>query len=134
MTEGIDLRIDIEPRGKGRPRFNGHAYTDPKTRAYETRLASEARLYMRGRKPMEGPLRVTVGAFMPIPKSWSKVKQARALHWDEKPTGKPDCDNLLKTMDAFNGILWADDAQIVEAQIWKRYSSSPALVVKVARA
>ncbi len=130
----ITLRIDIEPRGKGRPRFgNGRTFTDPKTRAYESRLQSEARLLMAGKPKLEGPLSVHVTAFMPIPKSWSAGKQMTAIQGAIRPTTKPDADNLLKTLDAFNGVLWEDDAQIVEATVVKRYSSSPALVV-IARA
>lgn len=130
----ITLRIDIEPRGKGRPRFgNGRTFTDSKTRAYENRLQSEARLAMAGKPKLEGPLHVHVTAFMPIPKSWSVGKQMTAIQGAIRPTTKPDADNLLKTLDAFNGVLWDDDAQIVEATVVKRYSSSPALVV-VARA
>ncbi len=29
------------------------------------------------------------------------------------PTGKPDLDNLLKILDALNGLAFEDDAQIV---------------------
>lgn len=131
----IEMRIDICPRGKGRPRFGrGHAFTDSKTRAYENRLASEARLLMRGKPAMEGPLSVTVGAFFPIPKSWPKARQQAAIAGTERPVGKPDADNLLKSLDSFNGIFWKDDAQIVQATVMKRYSSAPALVIQIREA
>lgn len=131
----ITLRIDIEPRGKGRPRFGkGRTFTDAKTRAYESRIQGEARLAMTGHRRLDGPVHVHVTAFMPIPKSWSIGKQQMAIQGALRPTSKPDGDNLLKAAcDPLNGIVWDDDAQIVEATVIKRYSSSPALVV-VARA
>lgn len=37
-------------------------------------------------------------------------------------TVKPDRDNIEKsTQDALNGILWKDDAQIVDGRVSKRY-------------
>lgn len=131
----ITIRVDTTPRGKGRPRFTraGFAYTDPKTRSYEALLRDTAMWTMGAKAPLEGPLHVHVTAFMPIPKSMSEGKKVEARAGHFLPTTKPDADNILKTLDAFNGIVWKDDAQIVEATVVKRYSSSPALVV-VARA
>lgn len=45
------------------------------------------------------------------------------------PTTKPDRDNVEKsTADALNGIIWRDDAQLVDGRISKRYvnASQPA--------
>lgn len=126
----ITFRVDIEPRGKGRPRFgNGRTFTDAKTRAYEAALGLAAKVAMAGRPMLEGPLHVHLTAFLPIPQSWSLGKQNMAIQGAIKPTSKPDADNLLKGCDAFNGIVWKDDAQIVEATVEKRYSTSPSLVV-----
>ena len=132
----ITIRIDAAPQGKARPRFNrktGHAYTADKTRSYEALLRDTAALEMRDKPMLEGPLSVTVTAFMPIPSSWSLGKKMLAGAGQWHAATKPDADNILKTLDAFNGIVWKDDAQIVHAVVIKRYSSSPALVV-VARA
>ncbi len=131
----ITFRIDIEPKGwaRGTP-WKGRVLTSASQRAYQRRLADEARLAMRGKPPMEGPVHVHVTAFMPIPKSWSAGKQTLAIQGAVKPTSKPDSDNIQKAIfDALNKVVWIDDAQIVHAEVIKRYSSSPALVV-VARA
>jgi Holliday junction resolvase RusA-like endonuclease len=124
----ITFRIDIEPKGwaRGTP-WKGRVLTPADQRAYQKRLKDEARLAMNGQPVMEGPVHVHLTAFMPTPKSIPAERRGR-------PTTKPDADNILKNaLDAFNGVIWRDDVQIVEATVLKQYSSSPALVV-VARA
>ena len=56
-------------------------------------------------------------ALMGVPKSWSNKKRDAALAGTIRPTGKPDWDNFAKMLDAFNEIVWIDDAQIVEGSI-----------------
>jgi Holliday junction resolvase RusA-like endonuclease len=127
----ITVALDIEPRGKGRPRFgNGRTFTDAKTVAYETALKFAAMAAMSGRPKMEGALHVHVTANMPIPASWSNGKQQMALQGTVRPTSKPDGDNILKAAtDALNKVVWNDDAQIVEATIVKQYAARPSLVI-----
>ena len=116
------------PRGKGRPRFstrNGfvRAHTDAQTASYEGALRLAASVAMVGLEPLQGALSMSVVATLPVPASWSKKKQAAALSGSVWPTGKPDCDNLLKTCDALNSIVFRDDAQIVSASILKQYGT-----------
>ena len=84
-------------------------------------------------KPLDGPLSVVVEALFPIPESWSRRQFDRAVAGAVLPTGRPDVDNILKMLDALNGVVWNDDKQIVTASIRKRYSNNPALVVKVSK-
>jgi Holliday junction resolvase RusA-like endonuclease len=71
---------------------------------------------------------------MPIPPSWTKKRQAAALAGVEWPTGRPDSDNLAKgVLDALNGILWGDDAAVVELTVSKRYCTRPRTCVTVRR-
>ena len=132
MTE-IIVTLEGEPKGKGRPRFtkSGHAYTPRATTVYEHLLRMRAKDAMNGRKPLTGPLTVTVGAFFPIAKSWTKAEKAAAIDGTKAHTSKPDIDNIAKTLDALNGVVWDDDSQITQLTALKRYSSSPALVVTV---
>ena len=51
--------------------------TPPKTKSYQELVGWHARKAMTGRELFAGPLRVAVGAFLPIPPSWPKKKQAR---------------------------------------------------------
>ena len=87
---------------------------------------------MRGQKPLEGPVRVEIMAFLPVPASWSGKSKLAALTGDIRPISKPDYDNIGKIVgDALNGIVWRDDAQIVEAVTRKVYAESPRLEIQV---
>jgi len=132
----ITLTLFGKPHGKGRPRITtwggfARAYTPAKTRAYEANLAGVAVEAMAGRKPLYGPLIVKVTACLPVPASWPRKRRDAALAGAIRPTGRPDWDNLAKVCDALNGIVWKDDAQVVEGSVVKRYSESPKLVVEI---
>lgn len=79
------------------------------------------------------PIKITATFFMPIPPSWSKKDKAGAEGMYHK--SKPDIDNLQKTLfDAANGIIWKDDALVVQADTKKVYSKEPGIVMTVERA
>lgn len=137
----VHIELDGVPVGKGRPRSRiGYTserkpfvqvYTDPQTREYEGRLRGAAYDAMAHAKPIEGSVRVEVIAYMPIPKSFTKRKHHEALTGDLRPTTKPDADNILKTLDALNEIVWIDDSQIVESVFTKFYDARPRLEITV---
>lgn len=125
------------PRGKGRPRFvraTGRAYTPAETVNYEGALRMAGKAAMRDEPPLDGALAVTMIAEFPVPASWSQKKRAAAISGEVKPTGKPDADNLIKTLDALNAVVWRDDAQIVNATIIKRYGGNPGVTITVGAA
>ena len=67
-----------------------------------------------------------------VPDSWPMARKAEALAGRLMPATKPDCDNLAKTvLDALNGVLWLDDAQVVDLSVSKRYAAEPHTVVTV---
>jgi Holliday junction resolvase RusA-like endonuclease len=103
----------VEPVAKGRPRMTrtGHAYTPQKTRDAETALRDLAVKY--NCKPFENAICVVMTFYITKPKSAKKRQM---------PTVKPDLDNLIKIKDAFNGILWTDDALIVDLHACKTYA------------
>jgi Holliday junction resolvase RusA-like endonuclease len=129
----ITLELPGSPQGKGRARHTraGITYTPAATRSYEASLAWTAAVAMKGRKPLTGPVRLGIEAFMPIPTSWSGKKQRMAIAGTIKPTTKPDCDNLMKVIDGLNRICWADDSQIIDARITKRYDERPRMVITI---
>ena len=141
MPDPIIIRLPGPPRGKGRHRSRvvtvpGRAprtqqYSDAATRAYEAELRKAATATMRGLPQLTGPLSVAVYAYMPIPKSFSKKKRAEALAGLVRPEVKPDWDNIAKCSDAFNGIVWGDDASVVEGFVRKAYAETPALVFRI---
>lgn len=126
---------NIEPRGQGRPRFrtiqckNGAGvaatYKAREDVAYEKAVRDAYLLEHGGKKPLGGPLTVTITAFLPIPKSETlRSKQLMRDGW-LKPTKKPDIDNIAKAvLDALNGVAWVDDKQICALSAAKYYADS----------
>jgi Holliday junction resolvase RusA-like endonuclease len=133
----VHIVLHGEPVAKGRARsklVKGRIslYTPPATAAYERALAWVAKVAMKGREPLVGPLRVTVMAFIAIPASWGKEVRANALKGDVRATSRPDIDNYAKAaFDPLNSIVWKDDAQIVSAHIVKLYAAEPRLEITV---
>ena len=133
----LTVTVPGAPQPKGRPRFARvggfvKTYTPSKTRAYETIVALEGKVAMKGRLPLEGALRVAIEAYMPIPKSTSKKDLALMAEGKIHHTKKPDVDNIGKLCgDALNGICWVDDSQIVQLTIAKMYSNNPRLIINI---
>lgn len=125
------LTVYGKPIPKGRPRYaNGHMYTPDTTRAYEQKIAEEWR--SRSLTTYSGPVKVSIGFFMPIPKSWSKTDQEKAERWLIMPTARPDIDNLIKAvLDGLNGVAFADDRQVVQLSATKVYSHEPRITIEV---
>lgn len=145
------VRLAGPPEGKGRLRFRmvkprgreafASAYTPARTRHFEARLRDAALRAMGNRPLLEGPLAVTVRAFMVIPASWPRKKRQAALDGDLLPVGKPDADNILKVLDSFNrdkitGLgIWNDDSQVTDARVIKTFAKRvPGLIVEIRRA
>lgn len=65
----------------------------------------------------EGPIKLTIVAWFPRPKSKQWKTKAQTAYWH---TGRPDGDNILKAVqDALTHVLWVDDAQVSEVTISK---------------
>jgi Holliday junction resolvase RusA-like endonuclease len=108
----IVASFEIPPIPKGRHRVTrrGHVYTPEKTRNFETMLKLMAKEFAV--TPVyTGPLRVEVTFYLAPP--------GRAKNFF--PIVKPDLDNFVKTLDAFNGIFWVDDSQVCELEARKHY-------------
>jgi len=115
----------VVPKARPRTGANGHHYTPTTTREAEFRIA-EAWRDAWGEEVVTGPLQLEVTAYLPRPKLHYRTAKG---HEDELkpnhpyfPTGRPDWDNLAKTVcDALNGVAWKDDAQIARATVEKKY-------------
>lgn len=128
----MEITVPGEPVGKGRPRMTrtGHTYTPQKTREYENKIRQCYHDQAHGEK-LDGPLRVHITAYMMIPKSARRDEQKRMQQGKTRPTKKPDLDNIIKTLDALNGLAFEDDKQIVEVVAEKIYSYDPRLVIEI---
>jgi Holliday junction resolvase RusA-like endonuclease len=75
---------------------------------------------------MEGPIKMYIRFFMPIPKSTSKKTQEKMKSEIVFHCSKPDIDNLIKfVLDVLNNIGYKDDSQIVSLTTEKFYSPIP---------
>lgn len=130
----VTIIVPGAPVPKGRPRATasgGHArmFTPAKTRRYEDLIRLEAGRVMEGRGQLQGPTKVTIRAYIPMPQALAKhkTKGPAAEAGVIRPLTKPDVDNMAKVIDALNGIVWPDDNQVVELTVEKFYSSRPRL-------
>lgn len=130
-----EMKIAGRPRGKGRPRFSARlnrAFTPKETREYEKYVKTEFESQVGNTWDfcIDQPLRMTITAYMPIPKSTSKRQMDMMLVDAILPTKKPDNDNIAKSIcDALNGIAYKDDRQIVDLSVKKRYAIEPKTIV-----
>ena len=141
MSEAIIIELPGPVRGKGRHRSriargrDGSQfianYADSATRSYEGMLRAAAADAMAGRPLLDGPVLVKIVAVFAVPASWSKRKRGDALAGAVRPTVKPDGDNIMKTIDSLNGIVWRDDAQVVAWTGRKIYGERPGLKIEV---
>lgn len=133
-TDQIIVVLMGEPRAWARARLGkrGVPFTPGKQRDYGAALRLAAQEQMAGRAPFDCPLHMELRAELPIPRSWSKKKQEAALRREILPTKKPDLSNLTKIIeDAWNGVIYRDDALIVSANARKIYSRQPKVVVGI---
>ena len=134
-TDQLFFTFDIEPTPQLRPRVSSRPYVrvydPPKVKNFKNLLRSLA-VDQYARPPLIGPLSVSLTFYRPIQTSISKTERERRLSNESKPVVKPDTDNYIKvTLDALNGVLWHDDAQIVKIEAEKKYSDHPRITVSV---
>lgn len=95
----ITFTVEGEPQGKQRPRIlkSGHRFTPRKTTDYEQLVKLKYWQSAKGFKFDKGvPLKISINAYLGIPKSTSRVKRANMLSNKIVPTKKPDADNIAK--------------------------------------
>ena len=139
MNRKIEFFVPGAPVGKGRPRAVRRGagvvmFTPEKTAGYEALVAAAASNAMRAEAgPLfTGPLEAVLEMRIPIPASWSKAHKAAALAGTELPTSKPDIDNVAKAiLDACNGVVFRDDAQVVMLVATKAFSDEPGVRVVI---
>lgn len=104
--------------------------------AWRTAIAQEARAAAGDMPQLVGPVRVTVTFVFPRPKSHylpANGKRPDPLLRSNAPSwmpSTPDIDKLLRScLDALTGVLWKDDAQVVEIDGGKVYERAPHISV-----
>lgn len=135
----VKFTVPGEPKGKARARTvrgrggKTFSYTPEGTVLYENLIKT---CYLQDAGVMifnDGqPLKVTILAFYPVPKSYSKKKKQQMLKDELFPTKKPDIDNIAKcVLDALNKVAYRDDTQVVELRMEKHYGEIPRVEVKI---
>lgn len=129
----LTYTVPGDPVAWARARLSGtRHFTAPAQREYKAVVASLARRAMAGRPPAADAVALRVVACFTPPASWSRAKRAQALAGELRPKVKPDWDNLGKIVsDAMNGVVYLDDAQIVDASVGKRYAEQAGVAVEV---
>ena len=134
----ITFTVPGKPQGKARPRVVrqggfSRSFTPEKTVLYENWIRT---CYQRAagdyRFPDDAPLELSVTAVFPIPKSYSWRKKEGCFSGFIRPTGKPDCDNIAKSVaDALNGVAYRDDSRVCKLLVVKKYGEAEGLQVTV---
>ena len=133
----LTFEVPGDPHGKGRPKFARRGnfvqtYTDKKTANYEELVKFHANTAMVDLDPLKGAVAVYIYIKLAVPKSYSKKRTEACLSGLERPTKKPDWDNVAKSIcDAMNGIVYMDDTQIVDAHVTKVYATNAGVDVGV---
>ena len=142
MSFAISFVIPGKPVPKGRPRSSRQhdasgaefvrTYTPKRTARYEREVRLFARAAFGSTPPLAEAVHIDLVVYLPIAKSWTKAKQRAAREGKLYPITKPDLDNIEKAVtDGCNGIVYEDDAQIVEVVKAKRYSDNPHVWVRI---
>ena len=124
-------------RGKGRPRIIkiggfSRMKADEKTASYENLVALACREAIGATlSPFDGPVCVSLAARFAPATSAPRRARAAMLAGELPPAKKPDLDNIIKVLDALNGIAWGDDAQVVSVFARKYYAETPGLDIVI---
>ena len=131
-----EFKIPGKVQAKQRPRFSksGIVYTPKETRVYEdfVRLCYSDYANQYRWEPYDGQLRAEIEVFIQVPKSDSKLNKQAKIIGEIRPTIKPDCDNLAKSiLDSLNGWAYRDDKQVIELSVKKFYAEQSEVKVKL---
>ena len=134
----VEFMVLGAPKGKERPRAaklrdRTILYTPKKTKDYEREIATAYRTQCRG--IFSGAVAIEIHAYYEIPKSASRKRVLDMVSDRERPTKKPDGDNIAKAVcDALNGVAYKDDSQVVDLTVRKYYSKFPHVQVFISEA
>lgn len=125
----IRLVVYGNPAPAGSKRAFQHRHTgrivvtddSKRSRPWKQEIAGRASEEMRGRPLLRGPIAVELTFYLPRPKGHHGKHGVRRSA-PAFPIVRPDIDKLSRAvLDALSGVVYADDAQIVEKTARKRY-------------
>lgn len=121
----------VRPKGK-KPRVVITDDNEEKVKPWRNNVEAVASELIGERPMFAGPLMLVAEFYVPRPKGHYGTYGVRRSA-PRYPVTRPDATKLLRPLeDALTGILWQNDAQIVEQIVRKRYGEPPRVEVKVA--
>jgi len=116
------IKIDITPMGAVRMTQRGKWVNTSAIRYMNYKKEVGYRLREQCQTPVKGAVRLDVTFYMPMPDSWPR-KRKSAYAGLPVTVRNGDIDNLVKgLMDSANGIVYADDCQVTDVTMRKRYA------------
>ena len=131
-----EFKIPGKAQAKQRPRMgrSGIVYTPKETLVYENYVKMCYSDYAKQFEwlPYENQVRAEIEVLVAVPKSDSKTKKKAKIEGMIRPTVKPDCDNLAKSiLDSLNGLAYHDDKQVVDLFVKKYYAENAEVRVRL---
>lgn len=124
--------IDIEPMAAVRMTQRSKWTSEKAQRYLDFKESVAWHLKSQRARVTKAACGVKVIFYMPIPQSWSKLRQISADNGYVSHIVKPDIDNLIKAcFDSANKILWEDDNQVIECRAKKAYSNRPRIEIEL---
>lgn len=141
MADSLAFTVAAEPiaqprqrhriAGKGRKQFV-QSYVPADHEVHGFKAAVKKAALEAGGAVAEGPVAVSLAFLLPFPESARRKTKPTPRR---RHTGKPDADNLAKSvLDALTGLLWHDDAQVAELTVSKFVAAdheAPGVAVEV---
>ena len=93
-----------------------------RTKQWKKAVRQAAVFSFNGQPPLFGPLRLDVRFQLPRPKAHFTTAGVLRESAPVFPTKRPDATKLLRAVeDALTGVVWLDDAQVVEQHVSKAF-------------
>lgn len=130
----ITFWVEGRPAAAARPRVTRNGtFTPLATRLWKTAVTTAcwSATPAPGRpKKFTGPVRAMLRFYFAPARSQTKAE--RKLLLGRPRTSKPDADNLAKAvLDALNGLVYDDDAQVVDLSVTKCYEETEGVRVYI---
>jgi Holliday junction resolvase RusA-like endonuclease len=98
-------------------------FYDPGVKNKKKIRAAVRSVLPEGWVPPQGEICLEMDYYFPMTLSMTVAQKVLARMGLYRPNKKPDLDNLAKEfMDACNGLLWADDADVVDLHVRKWFA------------
>jgi Holliday junction resolvase RusA-like endonuclease len=130
-----EFTIPGKPVGKGRPRATARGgfvrlYTPETTVEWERTVRLLAAQSVPDNWSIDGCYTVLICIRRKPPMAFKKAKRQQLAECHMPAPGKPDLDNVAKSiLDAMNGETWRDDSQVTSLFITSQYAEEHSVTV-----